>query len=80
MFSYTAIRRKKSGISLGLGIVVIALPFAQYAKADDVACAQGSGTNIDTRSFPSTPGDTVLNGRQDGSPDTCIIFGGNIGK
>ena len=45
------------------------------AMADDTACEVtlgGSGL-IDTRSFPTTSGDTVLNGRNDGNPATCII-------
>ncbi len=71
---------KKSKLSLGLAVVVITISFTSYTKADDVACYQNNGTNIDTRSFPTVSGDTVLNGRQDGSLDTCIIFGGNTAK
>ena len=63
------------------GILKIALPLAlalyslSVARAADTACEVTlPGTSVDIRTFPTTPGDTVLNGRNDGNPDTCNII------
>ncbi len=73
-------KRRKSAIIVRFSVIAMTLPFAQYLLADDVACsASGGSSNVDFRPLPSTPGDTVLNGRQDGSPDSCIIFSRNTG-
>ena len=76
MFCLIYSRYRTAVVCIATASIMTALP----ARADDVACSSTSGTNLDTRSFPTTQGDTVLNGRQDGSPDACIIFGGGNAK
>lgn len=44
----------------------------------DTACEVNNGKNQDFRNFPTTPNDTILNSRNDGVADTCVINGEQI--
>ena len=62
-------------ITRTLIISCVSLPFLY---ADDTACLHTVGNTgiVDSRHFPTTVGDTVINGRTDGDPRPCYIVGG----
>lgn len=56
-------------------LIALSLCSASVATAADTACEVTlPGGMVDTRAFPTTPGETVLNGRNDGNPATCTII------
>ena len=55
--------------------ITLALCSVSAAHAADIACEVTlPGGLVDTRVFPTTPGETILNGRNDGNPATCTII------
>jgi autotransporter-associated beta strand protein len=57
-------------------ITVLSLFISANAKAVDTACevTLSNGGTVDTRGFPTTPSNTVLNGRNDGATATCTVI------
>jgi len=55
-------------------LIALSLCSSSIAVAADTACEVTlPGGKVDIRTFPGTPGETVLNGRNDGNPDSCTI-------
>ena len=55
-------------------LIALSLCSSSVVMAADTACEVTlPGGMVDVRAFPATPGETVLNGRNDGNPATCTI-------
>ncbi|WP_018969873.1 autotransporter outer membrane beta-barrel domain-containing protein [Rubritalea marina] len=57
--------------------IIFSLPISKQVYAADTVCDHTGSTAVDPRSFPTSPGFTVINGRNDGSTATCIVGGTN---